>query len=61
MVKIVGTIDPSPLPPSSMLRYRAIDPVRRPNFVREGEGGGGGGGDWEEGGVMSSSYMIGSV
>ena len=32
---------PSPLPPSSMLRYRAIGPVRRPNFVRGGGGGGG--------------------
>ena len=37
VAKNVGTIGPSPLLPSSMLRYRAIGPVRRPNFVR-GEG-----------------------
>ena len=34
VAKIVGTIGPSPLPPSSMLRYRLIGPVRWHNFVR---------------------------
>ena len=41
-----------PPPPSSMLRYRVIGLVRRPDFVR-GEGGGGG--------IISSFYMISSV
>ena len=38
--RIVGTIGPSPslLPPNSMLRYRAIGPVRQPNFGGAGEG-----------------------
>ena len=41
---------PFPLPPGSMLRYRAIGQVRQPNFVR---GGGGG--------VISPSHMISSA
>ena len=41
---------PFPSPPTSMLRYRAIGPVRRPKFVLE-----------EGDGIISSSHVTSTV
>ena len=62
MPKIVGTIDPSPLPPQFNGEISSYQSGEATQLCAAGGGGGGGwGGGLGGGGIISSSYMISSV